>query len=488
MLCAGRWARLSREALDSFSAVSYFFAKDYAEKHGVAVGLVNASWGGSPAEAWMSREAVEDTYPYKVESARRYARDALCAQALSEARRGTGAWEQALCDADAGLKAHWEGGGEGFRQEITLPAAFGEDAALRGFCGALWFTRSFHAGPQWCGKPLKLRLGTITDGDRVYINGVFLGGTAYRYPPRTYAVSPGVIREGENTVVIRVVCNDGQGEVTRGKPFGLFDGGASIDLRGVWRYRTGARCGARPAELFLNREAFGLYNAMIHPAQDFPVRGVLFYQAESNDEKPLEYEALFKALIACWRAARGDQALPFIFVQLPLWGEPSDNNEGHAWAVLRNAQAAALSLPGTAMAVGLDAGEWNDLHPLDKKTIGRRLFLAAERLVHGADNSSPGPVPAGFAVRDGVLSIAFTGCAEGLAAAGGGVTVTLITQGTARNVFMKICGKDTLAGETGGGRIDRILYAWANAPKYAGLFNSEGLPAPPFRLTPPRGG
>jgi sialate O-acetylesterase len=497
-LDGGMWRRLSRETIDTFSAATYFFAKKYAAEHRVAVGLVNASWGGSPAEAWMSAEDVAKTFPYKRERARRYARDDLREKALADAQSGVADWEQALCEADTGLKEHWEKGADDVSgQEISIPAAFAETDALQNFCGSVWMTRTFTAGEELAGKPLNLWLGTITDSDRTYVNGIFVGGTTYRYPPRKYTVPPGVVRKGENVIVVRVVCCNREGAFIPDKPYALFpvnagnrEKSARIDLAGTWRYKIGARCGLRPEELFLNREASGLYNAMIYPAREFPVKGILYYQAESNDEKPHEYETLFKALISGWRAIRGGQTLPFVFVQLPIWGEPSDNddtNDGktNAWAVLRNAQKKALSLPQTAMAVGLDAGEWNDLHPVDKKTIGERLFLAVEKLVFGADNSSPGPLPASYHIKDGVLTITFAHCADGLAAKTP-VLLTLVADGGSYTQEAEITGRDTLTVKLGSLSPDRapkrVLYAWANTPKHAGLFNGEGLPAAPFRL------
>jgi sialate O-acetylesterase len=495
-LAGGTWRRLSKDTINMFSAATYFFAKKYAEKHRVAVGLVNASWGGSPAEAWMSREDVAKTFPYKTEHARLYADGVFRENALAAALKAVADWDAETEKADTGNAEHWESGGKGASddnwREAVLPSAFGEMdemGGLKDFCGVLWFKRTFTAGKEFAGKPLRLWLGTVTDSDKTYINGVLVGSTAYRYPPRKYAVPPGLVREGENTIAVRVVCNNGLGEFTRGKPYMLFDGtggtveneAASIDLAGTWRYKTGAQCGPRPEELFLNREASGLYNAMIYPAREFPVKGTLYYQAESNDRKPEEYELLFKTLISGWRTLRGRPDLPFVFAQLPVWGPPSDNDETHPWARLRAAQQAALSLPHTAMAVCLDAGEWNDLHPADKKTVGERLFLAAEKLVFGADNSSPGPLPLRHEIKDGVLTITFTNCADGLAARTP-LVLTAVADGKHHALAAKIAGPRTLRADLGGTKPERVLYAWANTPKHAGLFNSEGLPAAPFRL------
>jgi sialate O-acetylesterase len=509
MLSGGTWRRLSKDTINMFSAATYFFAKKYAAQHRVAVGLVNASWGGSPAEAWMSREDVAKTYPYKAEHARLYADDAFRENALAAAQKAVADWDAETEKADTGNAEQGETDGNGNGadddgwREAVLPSAFDEiDGRLKDFCGVLWFKRTFTADKNLSGKPVRLWLGTITDSDRTSVNGVPVGSTAYRYPPRKYTVPSGLVREGENTITIRVVCNNGLGEFTRDKPYMLFEEPtgteepdetgktgeavpvrtgktANINLAGTWQYKTGAVCGPRPEELFLNREASGLYNAMIYPAREFPVKGVLYYQAESNDGKPEEYERLFKTLINGWRTLRGKPDLPFVYVQLPVWGQPSDNDETHSWAQLRAAQQAALTLPHTAMAVGLDAGEWNDLHPVDKKTIGERLFLAVEKLVFGADNTSPGPLPHHHEIKDSILTITFTNCANGLAARTP-LVLTAVSGGTHRALTAEITGAATLRADLSGLKPERVLYAWANTPKHAGLFNSEGLPAAPF--------
>jgi sialate O-acetylesterase len=303
----------------------------------------------------------------------------------------------------------------------------------------------------------------------------------YRYPPRKYAVPPNIINEGENEIMLRVVVCNGLGEITPDKPFDLLTySGEKLNLYGGWEYKIAVRSEPRPEELFLNREAFGLYNAMIYPAREYPVKGVLFYQAESNDKNPLEYESLFKALINDWRETRNAPQLPFIFAQLPIWGKPGSDDENDSWAILRDAQEKARSIPFTAMVVTLDTGEWNDLHPTDKKTVGERFFLAEEKLIFGDNNSSPGPRPVKCETKDGCLIITFENVADTLVAKGR-VTLTLIKGDERREMEAVINGKESLCISLEGFSPERVLYAWANTPRGAGLFNSDGLPAAPFR-------
>ncbi|MDR1867248.1 MAG: sialate O-acetylesterase [Treponema sp.] len=480
----GVWQKLSRETLGSFSATAYFFAKRYSEAHNIPIGLLNASWGGSPAEAWISEDALQTIFPDKVRAAKIYADDSVCDQAVKENHWSLLQWEQTITALDRGRAGLWEKENlfptDGWK-EITVPCVFNDEGGtLLNFCGVLYLKKTFMVGKAHIGIPLILNLGTIVDSDTVFINGVFIGSTPYRYPPRRYRIPDYLLREGENTIVIRIVCNNGAGEITVGKPFEIEN--AHIDLKGKWHYAIGAAYLERPPELFLNSKAYGLYNAMIYPLHSFPIKGILFYQAESNDKAPDEYEPLFRTLIADWRALWADPELPFLFVQLPIWGKIEDNTEQSPWARLREAQRKALEIPHTAMAVGLDAGEWNDLHPLDKKTIGERLFLAEEKLLHGADNSSPGPIVDRFDLKGDELILVFNNCGHGLTAHGNSVGLTVVSGGIYHHLNASIKGTNQLCLRLGAIKPEKVLYAWANAPRHRELFNSEGLPALPFSL------
>jgi sialate O-acetylesterase len=224
---------------------------------------------------------------------------------------------------------------------------------------------------------------------------------------------------------------------------------------------------------------------MIAPLFGFPVRGVIWYQGESNDSDPANYGALFAALIRDWRAGFGREALPFLFVQLPLYGLPGENTESSAWAVLREAQAAALALPATGMAAALDLGEWNDLHPVNKKDVGRRLAMAAERLLYSQKNTAPGPMPRGVCLRDGRITITFDNCGGGLGAAGT-PWVSVLSKDGAFRLPAEITGPDSVSIDVSAvTEPETVLYAWADNPADRQLYNAEGLPVIPFRKKAP---
>jgi sialate O-acetylesterase len=246
----------------------------------------------------------------------------------------------------------------------------------------------------------------------------------------------------------------------------------------------------------------GNYNAMISPVLKQPLKGVIWYQGESNDPSPNEYSALFQLMVKDWRKKNANEELPFLFVQLPIFGVPSDNDETSSWAILREAQKEALSLPVTGMAAALDLGEWNDLHPLNKKDVGERLFMAAEKTLFKTPNTSPGPLLRSCEKQREKLILRFDNCGGGLMSrgceAGGGEAgickasickaddvphVGVLDNGQLARLPAKIEGTDTVSIDLSPLKNpQKVLYAWANNPRDRQLYNSEGLPAIPFRI------
>jgi sialate O-acetylesterase len=492
-LRGGAWAAASPETLSEFSGAAWFFARTLYEERPGPIGLINAAWGGTPAEAWMSRGALA-AFPEKIALSKQYADAAFCNAVIGRNAAVIKAWDDELTAADSGLTQAWQQPGTDTSSwdEITLPGDFAE-VGLNSFCGVLWLCREFEASEQCARGESRLWLGTIVDADTVYLNGVEVGNTGYRYPPRKYPIPTGLLHAGKNRIIIRVICCNGQGGITRDKDFRLFSADDCIELGGIWKYRVGVNIGSRPEEFFIQRQPTGLFNAMIAPILNYPCKGILWYQGESNDSKPAEYAALLSALIKDWRNKRyqalpkehlpkEDHDLPFLIVQLPIFGAPSENNESDSWPIIRQAQYSALSLPATGMAAALDLGEWNDLHPLNKKDVGRRLALAAEQLVFKQENTSPGPLLNGIEKRGENLILNFNNC-------GGGLTadeqphVSVIANGKAIRLPAKIAGPDCLSIDLSAVKTpETLLYAWANNPRDRQLFNADALPAIPFRI------
>jgi len=483
-LAGGCWSVASPETLHEFSGTAWFFAREMSENHGTPIGLINAAWGGTPVEAWMSHDALA-AFPEKIALRNKYVDPVFCKTLVKRSEAAIKAWYDEIAIGDRGLVEKWHKPQAVFSQwgKITLPGNFAR-ASMDKFCGTVWLRKQVEVGAEFAESDTSLWLGTIVDADTVYVNGTQVGSTTYQYPPRKYTVPAGLLRPGKNWIVIRVVCCNGNGGVTEGKDFRLFSGDESVELDGTWEYRVGVRASKPcPEPFFLQRQPMGLFNAMIAPMLGFPCKGILWYQGESNDSRPEEYEKLFAAHVADWQGKwrRADEDMPFLFVQLPIWGKPGENDESSSWAILRGAQRSALSLPSTGMAVGLDLGEWNDLHPLDKKGIGHRLALVAERLVFKKRNSSPGPLLRGVRHSQGKLFLVFSNCGLGLVA-DEKPYVTVIAGGRHHRLPAKIEDLDCLSVDVSSVQNpERVLYAWAGNPRDRQLYNSEGLPVIPFR-------
>ena len=527
-LSGGCWIPASEKTLDEFPGAAWFFAKKIYEKHNIPIGIINTAWGGTPIEAWMSREALAP-FPGKINLASAYADSTLCREITRISEAHIKEWDSFLIKKDKGLAEKWYAAETDISQwnNITLPGNF-SDAGLAGFCGVIWLCRDFTLDDDWANfsnqqseSPApRLWLGTIVDADTVYINGKNVGSTAYRYPPRKYSIPVGLLHKGVNRIAIRVTCSSADGGITRGKPFRIFSDAGCFELAGpepavsvtgnrlpagrslaipypasrypaeAWKYRIGISAHTRPSEFFFHRQPTGPYNAMIAPLLKFPVKGVIWYQGESNDNNPGEYRRLFQAMIRDIRTKSGMPGLPFIFVQLPVFHSPKYNNEADSWAQIREAQQTALTLPYTGMAVALDLGEWNDLHPVNKKDVGYRLALSAEKLVYSADTTSPGPLVRTYDRRDSRLFIWFDNCGAGLrrgaeadGGEGGQSFVSVICKNGQLRLPAEIEGTDCLSVDISRAADPQtVLYAWADNPRDRNLYNSEGLPVLPFRI------
>lgn len=391
----GEWKMAARDTILQFSATAYFFAKSMYQMTGVPIGLINASLGGSRIESWMSREMLEG-YDEFLALADRYGDAGFVEGRVRQNMSQSQAWHENLDSKDEGLQNSWEkedADPEGWG-EVGLPFFF-RDTALAGFIGSVWFRRSFTVPRAMVGKEAKLWLGTIVDSDTVFINGVQVGRTDYQYPPRKYTVPAGLLKEGENTIVIRVKCEKGKGRFTPGKKYALWNEAGEIDLEGIWLYKKGAECGEIPETDFVNWKPTGLYHGMTAPCHAYSIAGILWYQGESNTHVPDIYLDLQERMIRGYRRAWQEENLPFYYVQLPNYAidiHDSDADEtGYGWPAVRELQRQALKIPHTGMVVSIDLGEDNDLHPLNKKDIGYRLALLASSC-GGQDSDCSGPV------------------------------------------------------------------------------------------------
>jgi sialate O-acetylesterase len=484
----GEWFSAGPLNTPKFSAVSYFFALELYKKYGVPVGLINASLGGSPIEAWISEDVLK-SFPGYYEELQRFKDSSLIKQIESKDKIRIDSWYAKLGEDDEGYKnasRPWHDPGLNITdwKVMKVPGYWAGDTAGN-INGAVWFRKDINLPAAMIGKPAKLALGRIVDADSVFVNGVFVGTTSYQWSPRRYDIPQGLLKEGENTIVVRVISNTGKGGFVEDKSYELIAGGQSIDLKGDWKYQLGARMEPLENRTSVAMKPAGLYNAMISPLINYAAKGIIWYQGESNTGSPEEYAALFQALINNWREKWKRGSLPFIYVQLPnylrLCQEPSESN----WALLREAQQAALTMPKTGMAVTIDIGEWNDVHPLNKKDVGHRLALWAQKLAYNdSDVVYSGPLFRSVKIRNNKAVLTFSNTGSGLAVGGGGALNYFAIAGADRRFVWaeaRIEHDRVLVWSDEVQNPVAVRYAWADNPEGANLFNKEGLPASPFR-------
>lgn len=375
------WKPLTQENVMNFSALAYFFAKAMYEKNSIPVGLINSSWGGTPVEAWISEEGLKE-FPKYVNDKRQYEDDAYLKSIKQTEGLSFYHWNTALYRGDAGLHetTPWYATDYNDKdwQTVDLFSTNWGTNGLNAINGSHWFRKEVEVPQEWNGKEATLRLGCIVDADSVYVNGTFVGTVSYQYPPRIYTIPAGVLKAGKNIVTIRLISNNGYPHFVKEKPYKIICGNEEVSLQGEWKYRLGASMPPAPGMMFFCYKPVCLYNAMIAPLQNYGIRGVLWYQGESNVDRRNEYAALLTAMIADWRSSFDKPELPFYIVELADFLSKDDVSSRQAWAEMRKEQAkVAETNRNTRLIRNSDLGEWNDIHPLDKKTLGQRAAESA---------------------------------------------------------------------------------------------------------------
>ncbi|MBL7744477.1 MAG: sialate O-acetylesterase, partial [Chitinophagaceae bacterium] len=418
-LPTGYWKPAVGEEVRPFSAVAYFFARKIYEKYHTPIGLINASVGGTPIEAWISEEGLKE-FP-EIQSTIQKNKDTAYVNGLNR-RAFANSPARPAQPQDKGLTGPipwydvtyvpkaWH--------TINIPG-YWEDQGIKDLNGVVWYRKEIDVPASMTGKPAKVFLGRIVDADVLYINGKQVGNTTYQYPQRRYNVPADILKAGKNVFVVKVTNTNGKGGFVPDKPYCLFTGNDTVDLKGTWQYKVGEVYEPRSGGfggggINAQNQPAALYNAMIAPVINYTIKGFLWYQGESNAGRASEYAKLQPAQIADWRTKWQQGDIPFLFVQLPNYMDATYTPSESQWAELREAQLNSLSVPGTGMVVAIDLGEWNDIHPDNKKDVGERLALAASKIAYGENIVHSGPLYESSVTDGNKIIISFTGLGSGL--------------------------------------------------------------------------
>lgn len=470
----GGWKQANAETMGDFSAVAWFFAKKNHLEKKVPVGIIESNWGGTPAEAWTPATRLKEVPGYQ-QSAERVLdptinwKDSIEANELrNQLKYQRIGDEHSFMKTGAQLSKYNDSGW----QRITLP----NQEALTDF---VWLRK--HVNLQQTGSAT-LYLGEVTKTATYFVNGKLVGRESWQDDTPVLSISKDLLRKGKNIITVRCI-NDWDNRVFVGKPDQMYlqVGGERIDLAGEWLYSNQIEP-AMPRVEGYNWLPGMIYHAMIAPLAGYTIKGAIWYQGESNANKPEYYNELFETMIESWRVAWKQGEFPFLFVQLANFMERKMNPSESQWAELRNAQTQALELPKTGMAMALDIGDAQDIHPRNKRDVGERLWLAARKVAYDEAIVHSGPKYKDHQVVGQTVTLDFDHV-------GGG----LISNGPVRGF--------ALAGEDGvyvwaeakivDGQVkvwsDQVAnpkylrYGWADNPEIS-LYNADGLPAIPFQL------
>lgn len=480
-LDGGKWEATNPQTILNFSGVAYFFAKDVSEKNKVPVGIIHASLGGSPIQAWMDENSLKK-YPEYLDEAKKWQNDELIKSTESSEQALSKSWYTELDQSDLGLNQHWEKFDLNDSDWKTMKIPGSWEDTEGSFDGSVWFRKEIILTKNQAGKAAFLNLGRIKDADVTYINGTKVGNVTYEYPPRWYDVPAGILKEGKNVIAVRISNGSGKGQFIADKPYYLEIDGQKIDLKSEWKYKIGAKMAKMaPGTTFIRWKPTGLYNAMVNPLINYNITGAIWYQGESNTGKPKEYGDLLTTMITDWRNKFNNKKMAFIIVQLANFMESKAQPIESNWAELRDQQRkVSLQVPNAGLAVIIDIGEWNDIHPLNKKTVGDRLALQAMKLAYGKNIVADGPVYQSMKINGNKIVLSFKNGTDGFAPVAElkGFAIKN-TGGNWSWAKAKIEGKTITVWNDSVTNPVAVRYDWADNPD-GNLKNKTGLPASPF--------
>ncbi|MDQ0639787.1 sialate O-acetylesterase [Pedobacter sp. W3I1] len=458
------------------------------EKTKIPIGLIHTSWGGTIAEAWTSAESLKKMADFSA-AVDQIQKSAKNPSAISYEER-VNKWVKITTDKDSGNQdgqMKWALTESSNWKNMTLPTLW-EDAALQNFDGVVWFTKKVTIPENWKTNGAKLNLGTIDDNDITFINGVKVGETAGYNIGRTYTIPANLLKVGENIITVRVFDSGGGGGLYGdAKDLNLTNGSAEkISLAGVWKYKIGLdfkNIEPKPFEENGPNRPTVLYNAMIHPYQQFSIKGAIWYQGESNADRAYQYRELFPTMIKDWRQKWAQGDFPFYFVQLANFMQVDHAPVESAWAELREAQQKTLALPNTGMATIIDIGDAKDIHPKNKQEVGRRLALIALAKTYGQKINYSGPVYQSNKIEGKQIRLTFGNSENGLKAADGAALTGFAIAGADKKFYWakaSIQGNQIIVSSDQVVNPVAVRYAWGNNP-VCNLVSNDGLPASPFR-------
>ena len=493
------WQDITPKNCGEVSALCYFMARELQELYDVPIGIINSAVGGTQVQAWIPQETLEQFDDFAQEFQQPRHRQSNWVDSVnSMEQRVAQEWDRRTNECDS-ILYRWNRVGYDFAswQHVRMfdDWSHGQkqgSTAEGKVNGSYWFRTTANVPAALAGQPARLRFGAMKDADSIFVNGQYVGNTTYEYPPRIYDVPEGLLRAGENDIVVHLISQNGQPHFTPGKRYQLEISEHIIPFADTLQMAVGCTRPERPRCTYFVDCPAALYNAMIAPLRQFPVRGIVWYQGESNIDTPHRYADCLEALAASWRQQffpsvrrrRNKRNVPFVIVQLPAFMAHHTLPIETGWTRIRHEQyLAAQRIPNSALVPLIDTGEANDIHPQDKHIAGHRVAGQMRNLAYsGHLPATSGPRPSSARIKKGKIQLRFARESGTLTASPALQGFSICTNGTYQWATASIAGKHTIIIDLPANTsATAIRYGWDDFP-HPSLYNTDGLPAPQFEI------
>jgi sialate O-acetylesterase len=307
------WQNITPQNCAEVSGICYFMARELQKEYGVPIGIINSAVGGTQVQAWMPHDVLATFPGYDKELAKAKYHQVNWVDSVRRAENRAGReWDEKMMATDTVVN-RWKTEGYDFSAWETVDMFSNWS---KGKNGSYWFRTTIDLPAGLAGQKALLRFGAMKDADTIFVNGQYVGNTTYEYPPRVYTVKEGILRAGQNDIVVHLMSQSGMGNFTKGKLYQLEVGDKVFPIAPQLQMAVGSIMPRRPASTYFVDTPTGLYNAMIAPLQDFPVKAMLWYQGEANLSRPDGYADLLEAMVTAWRG-QFKSDFPVVIMQLP---------------------------------------------------------------------------------------------------------------------------------------------------------------------------
>ncbi len=487
-LKSGEWKVSSVDTVGDFTAVGFFFAREIYQKLKIPVGLVHSSWGGSQIEGWISKEGMASSdelrdYAHNLPNNWQEA-DAMLEKRVKKVTLGDENANPTLADERKYLDLNYDFS----KWHSGSPMWQWDWQGIWAWRGNGFMARKVEIPQNFIAQETTLGLAESYSFNEIYVNGrqIFAGILKGK---REIIVPKNTWQSGDNRIVVKMnktIEPEWFGLGLMGSADDVFVAGKNEKIplgKDSWKLMPSfaEKHGYAHSS---NNVGTAIYNGMIAPLVPFAMRGVLWYQGETNAGRSYQYRKTFRLMIEDWRKKWGDDFY-FYFAQLSSYGANQSSNEGSGWAELREAQTMTLKLPRTGMAVITDIGNATDVHPTNKQDVAKRLAANALKQTYAQDIQHSSPMYDSVKFENGKAIVSFKFAYDGLTAKDKFGYLKGFEIAGADKVFYyakaEIAGDSVMVFSEKVKNPVSVRYAWSDAPIDANLFNSQGFPASPFR-------